>query len=153
MRYAGFWRRFAALIIDDIIIWGFLLGAGRVVATPAYLGHWGVDFWMRASYLSLGASVGPLLYFWLMTAYLGQTVGKMALSIKVVNPAGQPPGLGWALLRETVGKFLSSLFCGLGFVWVAFDSDKQGWHDKIARTYVVVARRAEVDAAAGAPPS
>jgi len=38
---------------------------------------------------------------------------------------------------RALGCFLSLLVCGLGFIWVAFDQEKQSWHDKIAGTVVV----------------
>jgi len=41
------------------------------------------------------------------------------------------------LLRQTIGYWLSGAVFYLGFIWVAFDDKKQGWHDKIARTFVV----------------
>ncbi len=36
-----------------------------------------------------------------------------------------------------IGKFVSEIVLLIGYVLVAFDKDKQGWHDKIASTYVV----------------
>jgi uncharacterized RDD family membrane protein YckC len=65
----------------------------------------------------------------------------MALGIKVVDREGRPPGLWKAFLREVVGKILSGLVIYIGYIWVAFDSEKRGWHDHIAGTYVVSARR------------
>jgi hypothetical protein len=63
-------------------------------------------------------------------------VGKMTVGIKVVGADGQPPTGGRALLRY-VGYALSGLVLSLGFLWVIFDRKRQGWHDKIAGTYVV----------------
>ena len=61
----------------------------------------------------------------------------MLVSIKVVNAQGNIPGLGHAALREILGKFISTIALCLGFLWIAWDRQKQGWHDKIAGTYVV----------------
>jgi len=61
----------------------------------------------------------------------------MVLSIKVFNTEGNKPGLGTAALREIVGKTISTLVIYLGFLWIAFDMKKEGWHDKIAGTCVV----------------
>jgi hypothetical protein len=47
------------------------------------------------------------------------------------------PGLVGAALRKILGKLISSITLFVGFLWIAFDSNKQGWHDKIASTYVV----------------
>jgi uncharacterized RDD family membrane protein YckC len=75
-----------------------------------------------------------------MTGLKGQTVGKMAVGIKVVNRQGNMPGLGRAALREVVGKTISTVIIGVGFLWITWDSQKQGLHDKIADTFVVKAR-------------
>jgi uncharacterized RDD family membrane protein YckC len=69
----------------------------------------------------------------------GQTLGKKIFGLKVVRADGSPPGFGVALLRQTVGYFISNLFFGLGFLWVAFESNNRGWHDIISGTYVVPA--------------
>jgi len=154
LRYAGFWRRFVAYIIDMLVLWG-VVGGGMWLLVPGFLfipGPLGAVFLTGVLLLLAAASVVPFLYFWLMTAFLGQTLGKMALGIRVVNRAGQPPGLGWAFLREFFGKFLSSLFFGIGYIWAAFDSDKQAWHDKIAATFVIVGRAPAVSVASGATP-
>ncbi|MSQ40184.1 MAG: RDD family protein [Dehalococcoidia bacterium] len=83
----------------------------------------------------------PGVYFLLLTGLQGQTLGKMLLRIKVVDEAGRAPGLKKALLRETLGKFVSTIAMGVGFLWVVWDKEKQGWHDKIARTHVILARK------------
>ncbi len=113
--YVGFWIRLAAAIIDLLVV------AFISVIVPFGI----VLFW---------------LYYWLFTGLKGQTLGKMALGIKVVNAAGSVPGLGCAALREVLGKIVSAIALWLGFLWVIWDKQKQGWHDKIASTYVVSAR-------------
>ncbi len=79
-----------------------------------------------------------LAYFVLFTGIRGQTPGKMVAGIIVVNAEGHVPGVGVAIPREMVGKAVSIAAGGLGLAWIAFDSRRQGWHDKIAGTYVVV---------------
>jgi hypothetical protein len=63
-------------------------------------------------------------------------MGKMAVGIKIVGPDGQPPSLVKAVLRY-IGYFVSGVALSLGFLWVAFDRKRQGWHDKLANTYTV----------------
>lgn len=123
VEYMGFWIRLGAAIIDYLVMW--LL-------------------FSVLSYLFAGALVlltVPLsfLYYWLLTGLKGQTLGKMAVGIKVVDEEGSLPGLSKAALREVVGKFLSYITLYLGFLWIIFDGKKQGLHDKIANTYVVKA--------------
>ena len=59
------------------------------------------------------------------------------MGLKVIDETGSNIGYGKSFLREIVGKIVSGLVFNLGYVWVAFDDKKQGWHDKIAGTYVV----------------
>jgi hypothetical protein len=78
--------------------------------------------------------VGYFIFFWV--SQNGQTLGKRAMAIRIVKENGQPIDLAAAILRY-IGYIISSVALFLGFIWVAFDSKKQGWHDKIANTYVV----------------
>jgi len=68
--------------------------------------------------------------------YNGATLGKMALRLKVVKTEGE---LDWVtiILRETIGKFVSGIILGIGYLMVAWDPKKQALHDKIAGTYVI----------------
>ena len=127
--YAGFWIRFAAWIIDTVIVW---LGIVALSALSLFGGFYTASFPVLL--------LGPL-YFVLLTGLRGQTLGKMAVGIRVVGRDGQAPGLGYAALREIVGKFVSGIAFLIGFLWIAWDGRKQGWHDKIAGTHVVRARR------------
>jgi len=61
----------------------------------------------------------------------------MAVGIKVVNAQGNRPTLRVAALREVLGKLISTIVLCLGFLWIDRDKQKQGWHDRIAGTYVV----------------
>ena len=47
--------------------------------------------------------------------------------------------MGRAAVREILGKLISTIVLFIGFLWIAFDDKKQGWHDKLASTYVVKA--------------
>ena len=127
--YAGFWIRFAAWLIDTVIVW---VGVGILSALN----------WFGALYTASLPVVllGPV-YFVLLTGLRGQTLGKMAVGIRVVGRDGQAPGVGYAALREIVGKFVSAIALLLGFLWIAWDGRKQGWHDKIAGTHVVRVQR------------
>ena len=68
----------------------------------------------------------------------GQTLGKKAMKIKVVDiNTGQPIlGRGWT---RAGGRILSSIVCALGYLWILWDKDKQTWHDKFATSTVVKA--------------
>jgi uncharacterized RDD family membrane protein YckC len=84
-----------------------------------------------------------ILYYWFFTGLRGQTPGKMAVGIKVIDAQGNRPGLGIAALREVLGKLISTIVLCLGFLWIAWGKEKQGWHDRIASTHVVKAVKTE----------
>jgi len=57
--------------------------------------------------------------------------------MEIVDERGEEIGFWRGLLRWFVGTTVSTIFFYLGFIWIAFNRRKQGWHDKIAGTYVV----------------
>jgi uncharacterized RDD family membrane protein YckC len=123
VEYMGFWIRFGAAIIDAVVISLISFVFPRIGGVGIGFPFWGILI--------------PWLYYWLFTGLKGQTLGKMAVGIKVVNTEGYTPGLGIAALREIPGKILSFIAIYLGFLWIIWDGQKQGWHDKIANTYVL----------------
>jgi uncharacterized RDD family membrane protein YckC len=136
VKYAGFWIRVWAAIIDSILIlfitfplliwiygWTYFdLEATRHVAGPA-------DFivsWMLPAV--------AIVVFWITRQ---ATPGKMVISAKVVDAkTGNAPSTGQCIGRY-LAYFISSIPLGLGLFWVAFDKRKQGWHDKLAGTVVI----------------
>lgn len=140
--YASFGQRFLASLVD-----GFLVGIVNFVISfvfslpVSFMGDQdtAAAFVMLSSllgyFLSLAVNYGYFIYF---TGKTGQTLGKKALGIKVLKlQTLQPPGYASAALRETVGKFVSAIVLGVGYLWVLKDEKKQAWHDKIATTIVV----------------
>jgi uncharacterized RDD family membrane protein YckC len=67
----------------------------------------------------------------------GMSPGKWLLKIYVINEEGDPPGFWRMVAREWIGKPISMLVFGLGYLSVATDKENRGWHDKIADTHVV----------------
>lgn len=67
------------------------------------------------------------------------TPGKLLLGMQIVDACSEEPPAWWRIVvRETVGKIMSALFFSLGFLWIAFDASKRGWHDYISGTQVVM---------------
>ena len=120
--YMGFWIRAAAGFIDVTVI-------GAIWAL--------MDIFHAPLSTDLIAYVAYPVYYVALTGLRGQTLGKMALGIMVVNAQGEVPGIGRAAFREIVGKFVSEIAIFLGYLWVGWDKRKRGWHDHIAKTYVV----------------
>ncbi len=132
--YAGFWLRVWASIIDTIA-WG-------MIALPILMVIYGTDYFSSESVIQgpadfLVSYIGPAVVVILFWVYKSATPGKMAISAKIVDArTGNNPTTGQCIGRY-LGYFVSLIPLGLGIIWVAFDSKKQGWHDKIAGTVVV----------------
>ena len=88
------------------------------------------------SALGLVIDLAYVVYFWTTS---GATPGKMAMGLRVVSTDGSPLTVGKAVIRF-VGYIVSFAVLLIGFIWIAFDANKQGWHDKIAGTYVIKTR-------------
>ncbi|MEW6428273.1 MAG: RDD family protein [Thermodesulfobacteriota bacterium] len=130
---AGFWIRLAANILDWLLlsVVSRLLWGAEVVAT----GSSPLTFGLHYSNLQALLPAGYFFAFWL---WRGATPGKLLLRLQITGTDGS--GLTWRqVLLRMLACLPSLLFFGLGFFWIAFDSRKQGWHDKIAAT--VVSRR------------
>ncbi|EJL47793.1 putative membrane protein YteJ [Brevibacillus agri] len=135
--FAGFWIRVAASLLDSL----FLVGVSLLVFNPLRraMGVSG-DFF---SLIDLMEALFGLLYMILLTWWTGQTLGKLITGIRVISARQSRGNLsgGQVILREVIGKFLSTLPFGLGYLWVAWNPQKQGWHDLLAKTYVVYDRK------------
>lgn len=144
----GFWKRAVAITIDlvflDIATKISLLPLERSIdfgdIMPADL--FTMDTFQAKVfllYVVLYLFAGLLLslvYFTYFHGATGQSIGKRVLKIKAIQTTGEPINFKIALIRWG-GYIISGLVMNLGFLWVMFDKNKQGWHDKIAGTYVV----------------
>ena len=151
-KFAGFWRRLIAFMIDNTIITITFSVLGIIAAMAYVLGAissnsdaWIINITDPTSSLSL-MFMSCLFYLVIMLAYFtyfhgatGRTPGKMLLGLQVVSADGATISFGTAFLRA-VGYLISSLLFTfpLGFIWAAFDKKKQCWHDKIAGTVVII---------------
>ena len=75
-----------------------------------------------------------VVVFWI---YKSATPGKMILGIKIVDSETHDKVPNSRLILRYVGYYVSTIGLLLGFLWVAWDKRKQGWHDKIAGTVVI----------------
>ncbi|HCC22808.1 TPA: RDD family protein [Candidatus Falkowbacteria bacterium] len=122
--YAGGWIRFLAYIIDAIIL-GIVIGI---------LG----SFMSENATNNLGGLIG-LVYVICFLALKQQTLGMMALKLKLIKEANENKMNWWAvvLLRQIVGGIVCGITLGIGFLIIFWTKKKQGLHDMIAKTYVV----------------
>jgi uncharacterized RDD family membrane protein YckC len=149
--FGGFWRRAVAYGIDKTILQVFyliLFVAGlliRGVDRP-------VSHWMEMDLYGSLVDTGVIWIYYLMALFLdmiyftwfhgsiGQTPGKMLMRLHVVQATGEPMTFALAFLRW-VGYLFSTIAAYLGFIWIAVNRRKQGWHDKIAGTLVVTVKK------------
>ncbi|OGM67254.1 hypothetical protein A2985_03845 [Candidatus Woesebacteria bacterium RIFCSPLOWO2_01_FULL_43_11] len=123
---------------------GFIARAAASIADGFVIGFATTLLSMLLKAVGLGSSISQIVngliyivYVVLAIGLYGKTLGKAAFGLRVVNYENVSPGIPMAILREVVGKFISSLVLNLGFLWIIWDKNKQGWHDKIAKTYVL----------------
>ncbi len=144
LSYVGFWARFLSFVVDSIwamILIALIVGVGlsapeidlkeatdpdrAVGVLMQLLPRLGLDL------LLIGVA---FVLFWM---FRSATPGKMLVSAVIVDAKT----LGKPSTGQLIGRYLtyyvSTLPLCLGFLWVAFDKRKQGWHDKIAGTLVI----------------
>jgi len=143
LRYAGFWVRFCARMID-----GFVLGAASVLVVIV------LGMLMTASAPSGALSGGmmlimvlwysavlfaPIVYNAVFVVKYGATPGKMAMGIKVVRPDGHAVSTGQAWGRAFADILTQMTMC-IGYILAAFDGEKRALHDHVCSTRVVGSR-------------
>ncbi|MCH7616334.1 MAG: RDD family protein [Chloroflexi bacterium] len=117
---AGFWIRFAAVLVDAVILTIVNLVLSAIVGSTAV-------------FLGLAVGIAYTIGFWTAS---GATPGKMMFGLKVLTVDGDPIGLDKAVLRY-IGLWVNALTLGIGYLFIAFRKDKRGLHDLIAGTRVI----------------
>lgn len=159
LEFAGFWRRLTAALIDLFALavissviflifapyqwFGFngFWATGDVFKEPVWRA---LPYLVGGNLLSLLVNIAYFVGFWL---WRGQTPGKMLMNIKLVRMDASNITISVALLRY-LGYIVSGAVLFIGFIWIAFDSRKQGFHDKMAETYVIKIPEAPITAPA-----
>jgi uncharacterized RDD family membrane protein YckC len=133
--FAGFWKRFAASLIDVFI--NLLIGI-IVGGTVGFLmGASGYEMEAIEALANVAGYLASWIYFAAFESSEGQaTPGKKALGIKVTDLNGKRISFGRASGRF-FAKYLSAALLCIGFVMIAFTKRKQGLHDMIAGCLVV----------------
>ena len=131
--YAGFWTRFAAYLIDMIVIYAI----SSLLNTFSFgLLNKQLDFPILGEE-SLSYVIVMFTYFIAMTYFFSQTLGKMIMKIKVETNRGEKLSLADVVYRELVGRLLTIFLANLPYLAIAFTNKKKGLHDFIADTVVV----------------
>jgi uncharacterized RDD family membrane protein YckC len=131
--FAGFWIRVAAALIDTVLLsivigipLTLIYGSEYWTSEELVMGFWDAVFYI----------VPVVITVWFWVKYLG-TPGKMLLRLRVIDSnTGQAISTAKGVGRY-LGYYVSAIPLLLGFVWVAFDKRKQGFHDKLAGTLVI----------------
>jgi uncharacterized RDD family membrane protein YckC len=136
----GFGRRFLATLIDGLIVLfiTFILMAVFAVLSiiVASYNPYGDLVGFNALFFVSAIVVSVIYYVRFWASSEGQTIGKGMMNIRVISTDGASISVGKGIIRY-IGYIISGLIFSLGFIWIAFDGKRQGWHDKIAGTYVV----------------
>jgi uncharacterized RDD family membrane protein YckC len=123
---AGWWQRVGAAILDFLVL---------LIPSIVLL----LIFKQGALYQLLSTIMSLAYFTYFEGGPTGQTLGKKAIGIRVYDfREGGPIGYGRGFLRQ-IGKWLSAIPLGLGYLWMLWDKEKQCWQDKIAGTVVVPA--------------
>lgn len=138
LEYVGFWPRVGASLIDTVLV--------VAICWPLVTMVYGWRYWSSAALVQGPADFAinwilPAIAVLLFWKYRQATPGKIAIGARIVDAGtGAPPSTG-QLVGRYFAYYLSTIPLLLGFVWVAFDARKQGWHDKLAGTVVVRSKR------------
>jgi uncharacterized RDD family membrane protein YckC len=155
--YVGFWLRFLAFLIDSILataviapVLSLVFGSGEALDLSLLLNssvNEQMQYLMQETFsttstlqslLQLLLAALAVILFWVSRS---ATPGKMAIGAEIVDArSGGKPTTGQFVGRY-FAYYISLLPLFLGFLWIAFDRRKQGWHDKLAGTVVVRKRR------------
>jgi uncharacterized RDD family membrane protein YckC len=150
MRYAGFWIRVSAALIDSVIL-GTVSTILQYAMFPSTLTNMPVPTPGSNPFDALGPALArqgwailvstliSLTYSAWFIGALGATPGLMALGLKVVRPDGSAIGYGRAVARY-FAAMLGGMILGIGYLLVAFDSEKRALHDMICDTRVIQTR-------------
>lgn len=133
LELARFGPRASAFLFDLWLgwVWGRALQSliARAFGDPEILGPLN---------LSTGVVLAALwAYFVVATRLTGATLGKRAFRLRVVTDEYERPDWSTVFYREVVGRTLAGASLMIGYLWAAFDKNRQGWHDKVADTYVM----------------
>ncbi|HEY6720405.1 MAG TPA: RDD family protein [Burkholderiales bacterium] len=161
-QYVGFWKRLFAFFIDSLIVVIVLLPVMIALYGGGYLGRLGSEFATLlissgdpnadlarnldilsrsdsaiVALLDIKVQIGLIVATIVFWRFRGATPGKMLIRAKIAK-AGT---LGKPSTAQLTGRFFAYLVsfipACLGFLWIAFDKRKQGWHDKLAGTVVI----------------
>ena len=140
--YASLSTRLSAMVIDGVLLFLSFLPILMISFLAAGAVEPGGPEFLKTLAMVLFL-VLPIGFFWFAiwnTIYrmgkTGQSLGRKLTHIAVLDAEGNPVGFGRALLRETIGRFVSGIVFCLGYLNAFRDNRRQTWHDKMVDCYV-----------------
>jgi uncharacterized RDD family membrane protein YckC len=144
-RYAGFWIRFAARVVDAILLnviflivrlpFGVAMFTPGIARDPGAL----VAFAGATILITLISVVATACYEIFFIGTRGATIGKMIFGLKVIRADGGPVSIGLSTGRY-FAQWISAITFGIGYIMAGFDDQKRALHDRICETRVIHAR-------------
>jgi uncharacterized RDD family membrane protein YckC len=132
-----------ALIISVVFVWGVISIFNLDQLFQNLLGTRGFGVLRMVGAGGLGTLVACV--YWIFGwVFIGGTVGKIVMGLRVVGPGGKRLGF-WRSLLRVIGYFISAFTLGLGFLWVIVNKKHHGWADKLAGSSVDYAWHARPD--------
>jgi len=127
VQYAGFWRRTGAMMIDSLLLGAVI----SIIFGPVYINS---AFWTFEGILKSVLTLVITVILWVK--FVG-TPGKLLMGCQVVDADTLAPITTKQAIIRYLGYYVSILCLMLGFLWIAWDKRKQGFHDKMANTVVI----------------
>lgn len=135
---AGFGLRYGAWMFDFLITLIAIMVFTFIVTAVSHSSVLGSN--TQLLFVALLTLLLFILNFVVLAGSNGQSAGMRILGIYIVREDGRPFTIKDAAMRHLVGYPLSTVAFFLGFLWMLWDPRQQGWHDKIARTLVVMSK-------------
>lgn len=156
-RYAGFAVRFVAWLIDGVLVCiadYIILTISVIILGIVDITQAGYEFSGLGShkvehniiYLIILLTFNISYYVFYQKKHT-HTLGKKLMKIKVCTLDGNIPTMSRFFLREVIGKFISTVFLGIGYLMIIWNPKKQSLHDRVANTYVVYVEGVEAQQA------
>lgn len=136
--YAAFWKRFAALVIDNFLlgivggIIGGIIGFSQAMSGDFDTGYSPVDLVVQI----VSMLIGGCYFGWMYSSSHQASLGKLAVGIKVVRSDGSPIGF-WRGFARYFAMIPSGLLLLVGYLMAAFTERRQALHDMMCDTLVV----------------
>ncbi len=117
-----------------------------IIILPLLIQIYGANYWQSEFYI-LGFwdivlnFIFPACAVFIFWHYKSATPGKMLCNLTIVDAKSRKKPSAGQLIRRYLGYYVSIIPLFIGFIWVGIDNKKQGWHDKLAGTFVIIRKK------------